>query len=43
MTAMNPDRKKIVWVRALYSRAHKIRSNNNLFKKQDANIKKVIS
>ena len=34
---------KTVWIRALYDRAHKICSNVNLFQKQVAGIKKVMS
>ena len=34
---------KTAWVRALYDRAHKICSNDNLFQKQVAGIKKVMS
>ena len=33
----------IAWIRALYDRAHKICSNVNLFQKQVAHIKKVMS
>ena len=34
---------KTAWIRALYRRAHKICSNDNLFHKQVAPIKKVMS
>ena len=34
---------KFTWIRALYVRAHKICSNNNLFHKQEAHTKKVMS
>ena len=38
-----PWHTKTAWVRALYGRAHKICSNENLFQKQVARIKKVMS
>ena len=38
-----PWHTKTTWVRALYDRAHKICSNNNLFQKQVASIKKIMS
>ena len=38
-----PWHTKTAWVRALYDRAHKICSNDNLFQKQIAGIKKVMS
>ena len=38
-----PWHTKTVGIRALYDRAHKIYSNNNLFQKQVAHIKKVMS
>ena len=38
-----PWHTKTTWVRALYDRAHKICSNNNLFQKQVASIEKVMS
>ena len=38
-----PWHTKTAWVRALYDRAHKICSNDNLFQKQVARIKKVMS
>ena len=37
-----PWHTKTAWVRALYDRAHKICSNNNLSQKQIARIKKVM-
>ena len=38
-----PWHTKAAWVRLLYDRAHKICSNHNLFQKQVARIKKVMS
>ena len=38
-----PWYRKTAWIRALYDRAHKICSNDNLFHKQVASIKKVMS
>ena len=38
-----PWHTKTAWIRALYRRAHKICSNDNLFHKQVAGIKKVMS
>ena len=38
-----PWHTKTAWIRALYDRAHKICSNVNLFQKQVACIKKIMS
>ena len=38
-----PWHKKTAWIRTLYDRANKICSNDNLFHKQLAHVKKVMS